>query len=243
MESESSEVQDSDEEFLPVMQKKSLDIPVPEAEHVCPVTIMKRHRPQYGHMGNGSYVEVQQDSEHSFEATFVECTNGHHRPSCHGIDVFTYSSECVTLYEWRTAFVRLPESNVNFVPAMIKVGQTSSIKKSLDIPVPEAEHVCPVTIMKRHRPQYGHMGNGSYVEVQQDSEHSFEATFVECTNGHHRPSCHGIDVFTYSSECVTLYEWRTAFVRLPESNVNFVPAMIKVGQTSSIVFQSLASAD
>ncbi|PIO54998.1 hypothetical protein TELCIR_23624, partial [Teladorsagia circumcincta] len=70
--------------------------------------------------GNGSYVEVQQDSEQSFEATFVECTNGHHRPSCHGIDTLTYSSECVTLYEWRSAHVRLPNSDVDFVPAMIK---------------------------------------------------------------------------------------------------------------------------
>ncbi|XGW04723.1 hypothetical protein V3C99_015694 [Haemonchus contortus] len=114
------DIQD-DDEFRPIMQKKSLDLPVPEAEHVCPVTIMKRHRPDFGHMGNGSFVEVQQDSEHSFEATFVECTNGHHRPSCHGIDTFTYSSECVTMYEWRSAHVRLPGSNVDFVPALIKI--------------------------------------------------------------------------------------------------------------------------
>ncbi|VDO27098.1 unnamed protein product [Haemonchus placei] len=114
------DIQD-DDEFRPIMQKKSLDLPVPEAEHVCPVTIMKRHRPDFGHMGNGSFVEVQQDSEHSFEATFVECTNGHHRPSCHGIDTFTFSSECVTMYEWRSAHVRLPGSSVDFVPALIKI--------------------------------------------------------------------------------------------------------------------------
>lgn len=30
-------------------QKKSLEIKVPEAEHVCPTTIMKRHKPQFGH--------------------------------------------------------------------------------------------------------------------------------------------------------------------------------------------------
>ncbi|ETN82304.1 hypothetical protein NECAME_02041 [Necator americanus] len=70
----------------PAIEKKSLDLGVPEAEHVCPTTIMKRHKPAFGHMGNGSFVEVQQDSEHSFVATFVECTNGHHRPPCHGIN-------------------------------------------------------------------------------------------------------------------------------------------------------------
>ncbi|KAK6014947.1 hypothetical protein OSTOST_19658 [Ostertagia ostertagi] len=104
-------------------QKKSLDLPVPEAEHVCPVTILKRHRPQYGHMGNGSYVEVQQDSERSFEATFVECTNGQPQTimSLGSTRLREYSSECVTLYEWRSAHVRLPKSNVDFVPAMIKV--------------------------------------------------------------------------------------------------------------------------
>ncbi|VDL73422.1 unnamed protein product [Nippostrongylus brasiliensis] len=110
-----------DDGFYRVAQKKSLDIPVPEAEHVCPTTIMKRHRPLFGHMGNGSYVEVQQDSEHHFETTFVECTEGHHRPQCHGIDTVLYSSECVTLYEWRSAFVRLPGLDVNFIPAKIKV--------------------------------------------------------------------------------------------------------------------------
>ncbi|VDO91072.1 unnamed protein product [Heligmosomoides polygyrus] len=110
-----------DDGFYSALQKKSLDIPVPQAEHVCPVTILKRHRPDFGHMGNGSYVEVQQDSERSFEATFVECTEGHHRPPCHGIDTLLYSSECVTLYEWRSAYVRLPGSNVNFTPAKVKI--------------------------------------------------------------------------------------------------------------------------
>ncbi|KAE9417201.1 hypothetical protein Angca_002467, partial [Angiostrongylus cantonensis] len=104
-----------------LIKKKSLDLEVPEAEHVCPVTIMKRHRPQFGHMANGSFVEVQQDTEHNFEATFVECTGGHHRPPCHGIDTVIYSSECVTMYEWRRAFVRLPGSNVNFIASLIKI--------------------------------------------------------------------------------------------------------------------------
>ncbi|KAK6753479.1 hypothetical protein RB195_012831 [Necator americanus] len=105
----------------PAIEKKSLDLGVPEAEHVCPTTIMKRHKPAFGHMGNGSFVEVQQDSEHSFVATFVECTNGHHRPPCHGINTVIYSSECVTSYEWRSAYVRLPGSDVDFVHAQIKI--------------------------------------------------------------------------------------------------------------------------
>ncbi|EYC21704.1 hypothetical protein Y032_0018g3489 [Ancylostoma ceylanicum] len=118
--SDSSESSTDDFDY-PSMQKKSLELEVPEAEHVCPTTIMKRHKPKFGHMGNGSFVELQQDSEHSFEATFVECTNGHHRPPCHGIDTIIYSSECVTSYEWRTAFVRLPGSNADFIPAQIKI--------------------------------------------------------------------------------------------------------------------------
>ncbi|CAJ0590616.1 unnamed protein product [Cylicocyclus nassatus] len=112
---------DTREFLIPIMQKKSLDLELPEPEHVCPTTILKRHTPQFGHMENGSYVEIQQDSEQSFEATFVECTNGHHRPQCHGIDTILYSSECVTLYEWRSAYVRLPSLNADFVPAKIKV--------------------------------------------------------------------------------------------------------------------------
>ncbi|KJH46989.1 hypothetical protein DICVIV_06919 [Dictyocaulus viviparus] len=70
---------------------------------------------------NGSFVEVQQDMENNFEATFVECKNGHHRPPCHGINTIIYSSECVTLYEWREAFVRLPQSDVNFILSKIKI--------------------------------------------------------------------------------------------------------------------------
>ncbi|VDL84600.1 unnamed protein product [Nippostrongylus brasiliensis] len=93
--------------------------------------------------------------------------------------------------------------------------------------------------MKRHRPLFSHMGNGSYVEVQQDSEHHFETTFVECTEGHHRPQCHGIDTVLYSSECVTLYEWRSAFVRLPGSDVDFIPAKIKVVSQRRTLFTYL----
>ncbi|RCN28406.1 hypothetical protein ANCCAN_25850 [Ancylostoma caninum] len=122
--SDSSESSAEDLDY-PAVQKKSLELEVPEAEHVCPTTIMKRHKPKFGHMGNGSFVELQQDSEHSFEATFVECTNGHHRPPCHGIDTIIYSSECVTSYEWRTAFVRLPGSNADFIQAQIKVSPPS----------------------------------------------------------------------------------------------------------------------
>ncbi|VDM64562.1 unnamed protein product [Angiostrongylus costaricensis] len=80
---------------------------------------MKRHRPQFGHMANGSFVEVQQDTEHNFEATFVECTDGHHRPPCHGIDTvmcvivvfFMNVTECylsrLSLQSWRQPSVPL----------------------------------------------------------------------------------------------------------------------------------------
>uniref|UniRef100_A0A0K0DFF1 Integrase_H2C2 domain-containing protein n=1 Tax=Angiostrongylus cantonensis TaxID=6313 RepID=A0A0K0DFF1_ANGCA len=85
------------------------------------------------------------------------------------------------------------------------------------------------------------VANGSFVEVQQDTEHNFEATFVECTGGHHRPPCHGIDTVIYSSECVTMYEWRRAFVRLPGSNVNFIASLIKVCQKCWTIFQRTVS--
>ncbi|TKR87161.1 hypothetical protein L596_011609 [Steinernema carpocapsae] len=94
--------------------------PLPTPEHVCNTNILRNYQPTHGHEQDGSKVEIQQDSERSFSATFVECENKE-RNECHGIDNALFTSECVTLYEFRQAGVRPAGSSGPFALGFIKV--------------------------------------------------------------------------------------------------------------------------
>uniref|UniRef100_A0A8R1HMM4 NGF domain-containing protein n=1 Tax=Caenorhabditis japonica TaxID=281687 RepID=A0A8R1HMM4_CAEJA len=107
----------------PILLRKRKSLLVGLSEHteeVCKTKIRQNHRPQYGHIANGSRVEIQQDEESSLEATFVECM-GENRPSCHGVDHDLFISECVTVYEHRPAHVRIAKSNTPYFPATVRV--------------------------------------------------------------------------------------------------------------------------
>ncbi|EFP10848.1 hypothetical protein GCK72_017599 [Caenorhabditis remanei] len=107
----------------PILLRKRKSILVGLSEHteeVCPTKIRQNHRPQYGHIANGSRVEIQQDEESFLEATFVECL-GENRPPCHGVDHDLFISECVTVYEHRPANVRVVKSGGPFFAASIRV--------------------------------------------------------------------------------------------------------------------------
>jgi len=65
-------------------------------------------------------VEIQQDGEREFRATFVECESAK-RDECHGINNALFTSECVTLYEYRPAGIRIEGSNAPFQDGFIKV--------------------------------------------------------------------------------------------------------------------------
>lgn len=69
---------------------------------------------------NGTRVEIQQDNRRQFRATFIECENTE-RTECHGIDNSLFTSECVTLYEFRPAGVRIVGNPGDFVEGLIKV--------------------------------------------------------------------------------------------------------------------------
>ncbi|CAA94854.1 NGF domain-containing protein [Caenorhabditis elegans] len=102
-------------------KRKSILVGLSEkTEEVCKTKIRQHHRPQYGHIANGSRVEIQQDEESSLEATFVECL-GENRPPCHGVDHDLFISECVTVYEHRPANVRVVKSGGPYFPATIRV--------------------------------------------------------------------------------------------------------------------------
>ncbi|KAH7729892.1 hypothetical protein AAVH_02369 [Aphelenchoides avenae] len=93
---------------------------LPAHEHVCNTVIRTDYQPKLGHEQNGSRVEIQQDDRRSFRATFVECENTQ-RESCHGIDNSLFTSECITLYEYRPAGVRLEGGSGDFIDGFIKV--------------------------------------------------------------------------------------------------------------------------
>uniref|UniRef100_A0AC35F3S1 Uncharacterized protein n=1 Tax=Panagrolaimus sp. PS1159 TaxID=55785 RepID=A0AC35F3S1_9BILA len=69
---------------------------------------------------NGSRIEIQQDEHRKFRATFIECENVE-RSECHGIDNALFTSECVTLYEFRPAGVRIAGTTGDFVDGFVKV--------------------------------------------------------------------------------------------------------------------------
>lgn len=69
---------------------------------------------------NGTRVEIQQDNRRQFRATFIECESTE-RTECHGIDNSLFTSECVTLYEFRPAGVRIVGNPGDFVEGLIKV--------------------------------------------------------------------------------------------------------------------------
>uniref|UniRef100_A0AC34QAW7 Nerve growth factor-related domain-containing protein n=1 Tax=Panagrolaimus sp. JU765 TaxID=591449 RepID=A0AC34QAW7_9BILA len=89
---------------------------LPAQEHVCSTLIKTDYRPQFGHEQNGS----RQDERRHFRATFVECENTE-RTECHGIDNAIYTSECVTLYEFRPAGVRIVGAAGDFVDGLIRI--------------------------------------------------------------------------------------------------------------------------
>ncbi|KAL3124737.1 hypothetical protein niasHT_001574 [Heterodera trifolii] len=95
-------------------------IGLPSHENVCTTVIRSDHRPQFGREQNGTLVEIQQDENRQFSATFVECSNTK-KGNCHGIDNAIFSSECVTLYEFRPAGVRVEGNSAEFVEGFVRV--------------------------------------------------------------------------------------------------------------------------
>uniref|UniRef100_A0A914HDK0 ShKT domain-containing protein n=1 Tax=Globodera rostochiensis TaxID=31243 RepID=A0A914HDK0_GLORO len=93
---------------------------LPGHEHVCTMIIRTDHRPEFGHEQNGTRVEIQQDEHRQFSATFVECANTM-RGNCHGIDNKIFSSECVTLFEFQPAAVRVEGNFGAFEEGFIRV--------------------------------------------------------------------------------------------------------------------------
>jgi hypothetical protein len=46
---------------------------LPKQEHVCETVIRTDYRPLLGQGQNGTRIEIQQDEERQFRATFIEC--------------------------------------------------------------------------------------------------------------------------------------------------------------------------
>ncbi|KAI1714617.1 hypothetical protein Ddc_11337 [Ditylenchus destructor] len=94
--------------------------PLPNQEHVCKMIIRNDFQPKFGHEQNGTRIEIQQDEKRQFRATFVECESTK-REQCHGIDNILFTSECVTVYEFRPAGIRLEGSTGDFNEGFVKV--------------------------------------------------------------------------------------------------------------------------
>ncbi|KAE9551205.1 hypothetical protein FO519_005592 [Halicephalobus sp. NKZ332] len=120
-------------------------------------------------------------------------------------------------------FDRTPESRNPELDILTAEKRTAQSVKSL----PAHEHVCKTLIKTDYQPEFGHEQNGTRVEIQQDHRRQFRATFIECENTE-RTECHGIDNSIFTSECVTLYEFRSAGVRIVGSPGDFVEGLIKV---------------
>ncbi|CAJ0581894.1 unnamed protein product, partial [Mesorhabditis spiculigera] len=107
-----------------VRGRRNLAPAVSEPLDVCETRIIPDHSPKFGHMHNGSRVEIQQDNYFHFTATFVECVSEVRD---------RFISECVTMYEHRPAGVRLVGYDVDFIEASIRVpiGCSCKVRKIL----------------------------------------------------------------------------------------------------------------
>ncbi|VDM40541.1 unnamed protein product [Toxocara canis] len=113
-----------DDPTIRVMKKSAASVKsLPHYEDVCGIVIQNQFSPVVAFEKNGSLVEVQQDSHRNFFMTSVECEKQTNH-ECHGIDNSMYSSECVTVYEYRRAYVRAVGAKTNFVDGFIKVPVT-----------------------------------------------------------------------------------------------------------------------
>uniref|UniRef100_A0A1I7TZR4 NGF domain-containing protein n=2 Tax=Caenorhabditis tropicalis TaxID=1561998 RepID=A0A1I7TZR4_9PELO len=102
------------------------------------------------------------------------------------------------------------------------------VKKSMLVGMSETtEEVCETIIFNKYEPAYGHLLNGSQVEVLQRGGYKFVKTHVQCLK-ENRPPCHGVKDNMYISECVTVYENADAMVRLINSFGPFRMGTIRV---------------
>ncbi|EFO97317.1 hypothetical protein CRE_16634 [Caenorhabditis remanei] len=102
------------------MMKKSMLVGMSETtEQVCETVIMHNLQPVFGHLINGSQVEILQRSDFKFTKTYVECSRDD-RPTCHGVKENMYISECVTVFEKARTMVRLVDSFGPFAMGTIK---------------------------------------------------------------------------------------------------------------------------
>ncbi|MFH4980504.1 hypothetical protein AB6A40_007213 [Gnathostoma spinigerum] len=93
---------------------------LPPQEDVCKMIVTKDFRPSIAFEANGSLVEVSQDPSLTPAMTFVECEEDS-PVECHGINSVLFSSQCITVYETYSAFVRLFGSSNSFEPGHIKI--------------------------------------------------------------------------------------------------------------------------
>ncbi|CAJ0957228.1 unnamed protein product, partial [Mesorhabditis belari] len=111
---------DLDRPVLRARRNARLTSALSETFDACPMRILPDHRPKFGHIHNGSRVEIQQDDEAPFSATFVECLS-EVRESCAGVDNRRFVSECVTVYDHRPAGIRLVGSDRPFHIGSIRI--------------------------------------------------------------------------------------------------------------------------
>ncbi|GMR59866.1 hypothetical protein PMAYCL1PPCAC_30061, partial [Pristionchus mayeri] len=78
-----------------------------DSQEVCNTIVTEHHQPKFGHAMDGIRVEIQQDDEAQFVATYRVCgSQGGERAPCTGIDTKHFTSACVQEWENRKASIR-----------------------------------------------------------------------------------------------------------------------------------------
>ncbi|PAV75458.1 hypothetical protein WR25_27174 [Diploscapter pachys] len=102
--------------------------------------------------------------------------------------IFMLSGWCQGLFVHLHPNIDLQEANIDFAhrngPVPENIQPTKG--KPLDFAV------CSMIVYEEHMPKFGHLNNGSRVEIQQDDEHSLVVKLAEC-EANHRPSCAVVD--------------------------------------------------
>ncbi|GMT11512.1 hypothetical protein PFISCL1PPCAC_2809, partial [Pristionchus fissidentatus] len=101
----------------------------------------------------------------------------------------------------------------DIVERLVAEVRIQKMKRHITSHIGDSQEVCKTIVKENYQPKHGHTTDGSRVEIQQDSEAQFVATYRECGHAEERAACTGIDTKQFTSSCVQVWENRKASIR------------------------------
>ncbi|GMR52152.1 hypothetical protein PMAYCL1PPCAC_22347, partial [Pristionchus mayeri] len=92
-----------------------------DSHYVCNTIVTEHYRPTHRHDYRGKRVEIQQDEDAEFVATYRVCESQGARIPCFGIDKNSFTSECAPEFVIQKASIRPMNSTAAFSLGDVRV--------------------------------------------------------------------------------------------------------------------------